>query len=72
MLSPIGVINKFNPEDNSDELVQKFLKDPNGPPMWLRRFASWGWGKNISPFSIARLAGKKTSIKMIERYVKNR
>ena len=72
MLSPIGVINKFNPEDKTDELVQKFLKDPNGPPMWLRRFANWGWSKNISPFSIARLAGKKNSIKIIEGYVQKR
>ena len=40
--------------------------------MWLRRFANWGWEKNISPFSIARLAGKKTSLKFIEGYVKNR
>ena len=34
--------------------------------------ATWGWGKKISPFSLARFVGRKQTLKFITGYVKNR
>jgi cardiolipin-specific phospholipase len=43
-----------------------------GPPGWAKALISWGWEKNISPFSFARFAGRTGTLKFIAGYVKNR
>ena len=34
--------------------------------------AKYGWGKKISPFSVARFAGKKRALKSLGRYADRR
>lgn len=73
LLSPIGV-RELTPEEikaGSADWENRF-KGRKGPPKWARMIAKAGWGKKVSPFGLARFAGKKTALKYISRYVENR
>ena len=41
-------------------------------PGWMTTMMKYGWGKKISPFGIARFAGKKRSLKAMGRYADRR
>jgi pimeloyl-ACP methyl ester carboxylesterase len=43
-----------------------------GPPSWALSIMKYGWGKKISPFSVARFIGRKQTLKMITNYVERR
>jgi len=80
MLSPIGcqfseeVENMTEKEKKifQDEKFKKRMEGRKGPPAWAKAIAGWGWSKKISPFSVARLFGRRQSLKAIGRYVENR
>ena len=79
MLSPIGILQR--PEgfdylqDRKEKRIEKATaegKKPQTMPGWLSTLMKFGWEKKISPFGIARFAGKKRSLKSMGRYAERR
>lgn len=76
LMSPIGVLYDEVRENMTEEEKMKDWerrwKGRKGPPAWARSIAKWGWGKKISPFSLARFVGRRQTLKFIGRYVERR
>jgi len=80
LLSPIGVLQRPEGfdwfEDRKKKALEKAEAEGKKPrqrmPGMFMSMAKYGWGKKISPFSVARFAGKKRALKSLGRYAGRR